>query len=141
MKPKEKELQREIETCLFFDWMSRHRSCPEKRFAHALLVGGVTDVRLSASYWGGQPPNIDGCMVNHLSIETTEGTRIGADPLLWFILRRLKVPFSGGSDGCGRAQASWHPESDKAKDIVIPYNNLSLPMVVCYFNVMKELEE
>jgi hypothetical protein len=115
------------------------RTSPEKSFALALLAGGVKSVKLSASYLCDGPNNRDGCLVSRLSIEAIGGERVGRDHMLWAILRRLNISFSGSGNGKDWAQASWHPESHNSSERDAYYRLLDLPMVVCYFNALKDL--
>lgn len=123
---------------------SNSRSCTEKNFAHALIVGGITKVSLSSSYWCGRPPGASGLLINKRSIETYfEPTTDQFRPILWQILDYLKIPFSGGADSSkGFAQASWLiPISDRDINKVDSYYKVfDLAMVVLYFQELYQFK-
>ena len=119
-------------------FLSPGRSCAEKRFALALIAGGVKNVNLSTSYWCGEPPSRDGCLMNTNSIEAHGGKRINGDHILWALLRNLDIPFSGGGSAINNwAQASWLPRKDGYHN---EFYRMNLPMVVCYFNTMRDIK-
>lgn len=131
------KLPHEIEI-VFSSCIRNGRNRPEKQMALALLKGGVQKLKLSDSYWAGEPKNVDGCLLSTLSIQATGGIYIRNRHILWAILDRLRLRFSGGAKEEEKwAQASWHPKQDGYASYY--HKNMNLPLVVCYFNQLKEL--
>jgi hypothetical protein len=121
------------------------RTCPEKQFALALYILGVRKLQLSTSHWLGRPPSVDGLLVNQLSIVAepyVTGAKPG-EPGMWSLLKHLGIGASGCAgtdDGVGYMQASWSPKSTKHEGYTY-WVSMSLPLVVCYFNAIVELQQ
>jgi hypothetical protein len=127
---------------ILFPNHSMHRNPPEKRLAEALLVGGVEMLKLSTSFYCDRPANRRGLLVSPCSLVAEGGLVIDKIPVLWAILRRLRIPYSGAADvdkGQPWAQASWL-NSQYSMPLASPeYQHLDLPLVVCYFNALLEI--
>ena len=115
------------------------RTNPEKCFALACHLFGITALRLSESHWVGEPPSVDGLLLSTSSIISTEPIGPYERPRLWRLLDRVNISFSGGA-GSGWAQASWLNSSPRIqKEANVYFRSLSLPMVVAYFNAITPL--
>ena len=115
------------------------RNNPEKCFALACHLFGITALSLSASHWAGEPPSVDGLLLSTTSIVSAEPTDPCERPRLWRLLDYVHISFSGGA-GSGWAQASWLNSSPRIeKEANTYFRSLSLPLVVAYFNAITPL--
>ena len=118
------------------------RLCTEKLFAMALLVGGAKRVELGAGGWCDRPLDADGLLLCEHSIHVYPPLPGGPvdelvqRSLLWRMLGFLGIRFSGGTND-EYSQASWLPQ----KNAFNVWDKMSLPLVVLYFQKLKELAD